>query len=88
MFRIFEHRSADWNAIGRQLGVSLNYRQALKREGVQSTVESKLEKMIEKWAQSKPEDVTWSTVKQVLSELQFNDVHRELMKREQQQPAV
>jgi len=88
VFRIFEHRSADWNAIGRQLGVSLNYRNGLKRDVVISSIDEKLENMIHQWAESKPDDVTWSTVKRVLSELQFNDVHRELMKREQQQPAV
>ncbi len=74
VYDLLRDRAYQWNDIGRELRVSYGYREGLKREGVQSTDETKLDSVIFKWEQSQCSDVTWSNVIKVLKILQFNDL--------------
>ncbi len=74
MYDLLRDRAYQWNDIGRELRVSYGYREGLKREGVMTTDETKLECVIMKWEQSQCSDVTWSNVIKVLKILQFNDL--------------
>ena len=73
VFKLLRDRAFRWEDIGRELEVPYGCREELRTEGVQSYPESKLERVLVKWVESKCSDVTWSKVIQVLASLQFND---------------
>ena len=78
VYNLLRDRAYQWNRIGRELGLPYGYREELKREIVQTLVqttdEDKLESVIMKWEQSQCSDVTWSNVIKVFKILQFNDL--------------
>ncbi len=74
LYFLVRNRSYQWHDIGRELGLPFGYREGLKREGVMTSDETKLECVIMKWEQSQCSDVTWSNVINVLKILQFDDL--------------
>ena len=74
VFDILRDRAFQWDAIGRELRVPYGYREELGIEGVMTSTEKKLERVLMKWVESECSDVTWSTVLKVLKVLQFNEL--------------
>ena len=57
-----------WDSVGQALGVSRNFRAGLSSEGVQTTNESKLERVLEKWIESECSEVSWRHLTEILIE--------------------
>ena len=74
VFNLLKVKAYDWDNIGRGFEVPYGYREGLKRKGVTSTDEGKLEDVIMKWMESECSDVTWNKVIEVLKKLQYNDL--------------
>ncbi len=64
VFRHLKPISANWDDIGRELCVPLNFRIGLE----QDTPEKKLEIILDKWINSKCSNVTWEALIKVLTE--------------------
>ena len=77
VFKLLKKKSSGWNAIGRELNVSKNYRDGLVRET--TTNEDKLECIVEKWLESERSVVSWEHLVEVLREgLEWKDTAREV----------
>ena len=75
VFDVLRDKVHDWNSIGRELKISYEpFRKGLEMEGIMMTNESKLEKVLNKWAETKCSPVTWLTVLKVLKILQYKDI--------------
>ncbi len=66
VFRQLNTNSSQWNAIGRALGVSKDFRDGLEME--KRSNEDKLEDVLNKWIESQCSDVTWDHLIKVLEE--------------------
>ena len=68
--------SVDWDDVGRELGVELNYRDELRRDiGLKNP--SRLEFVLHEWSQSsKSSVVNWDTIIEVLKSLRQRQVLR------------
>ena len=73
LFKILEEKSANWDGIGRELGVSLNYRQQLRRN-IALDDSGKLESVLDKWVESTSPPVTWKIFKEKLKNMQYMDL--------------
>ena len=58
--------------------VDFDYRQQLFTEGVMSTAEQKLERVLVKWVESQCSEVTWNHFLESLKSLQLNSIAREV----------
>ncbi len=74
VFNLLKVKAVQWNDIGREFKVSFGYCEELRMEGIMSTAENKLERVLYRWVQSECSDVTWNKVIEVLKILQFNDL--------------
>ena len=71
-------KSYDWDRIGAHLGVEFGFREGLLRGGAQRTNDSKLEAVLNNWIKSHCSDVTWENLIQVLTDLKFTDIARDV----------
>ena len=71
-------KSCEWDRIGRCLGVDLNFREGLLRDGAQRTNDNKLEVVLNNWIETHCSEVSWDNLIQVLTELEFIDIVREV----------
>ncbi len=72
--RFLNDVSVRWNEIGMELEIRYDYRQQMFREGIQSTAEEKLERILSMWVQTNCSEVTWGYFLEVLKRLQLNNV--------------
>ena len=73
MFKILEEKSANWDGIGRELGILLNYRQQLRKNiGLEDP--DRLEAVLNKWVESTSPPVTWKMFKEKLKNMQYMDI--------------
>ena len=66
MYHHLRQVSAKWDDIGRELGVSLDFRNGLEQGGTHP--EKKLEMILNNWIQSQCSTVTWEVLIKVLTE--------------------
>ena len=78
VYELLSKRSVRWNDFARALNIDLNFRETLVREGSTTTEECKLEKVLQKWMESKSSDVTWNNLVDVLEQLHFLDIASEV----------
>ena len=78
VFKILKKKSLEWDSIGRELGISFDFREQLRKEGATCTTENKLERVIAKWIESRCSEVSWQKIKEVLRELKFIDTLQEV----------
>ena len=74
IFDIFKDKSAQWDSVGRELNVSINYRQELLMMPIGVSADSKLDLVIQKWVESECSPVNWLTVRQVLTTLDMESL--------------
>ena len=77
-YRFLTEASVRWNEIGMELEVRYDYRQQLFREGIQSTTEEKLDRVLSKWAETNCSEVTWGYFLEMLKRLQLNRIADEV----------
>ena len=65
-------QSTKWDKLGRKLNVPLEFRKRLRTSD--SSVEEKLEEVLNEWIESKRIPVTWSEFIEALEEIEMNDV--------------
>ncbi len=68
-----------WDDIGRELGVPFSFRKRLKKEGVMSTDEGKLEEVLDNWIESQSTPVAWETITDMLPNLGLNNMADEMI---------
>ncbi len=78
MYRQLKGISNKWNAIGRELEVSHNYREELKMRNDLNGYD-RLEMILVNWKESECSDVSWDTIIDMLKDLKQNNVAREVM---------
>ncbi len=78
VYRQLRRVSVEWNAIGRELGISYDYREELRRRSDLSK-EDRLEMILIKWKQSECSEISWDNIINVLKDLEFNDVAKNVM---------
>ena len=78
MFRLLKKKSCDWQEIGRALKVEYNFRQSLLKQGVMTSDEDKLEAVLNNWIETHCSEVSWDNLTQVLTELEFIDIVRDV----------
>ena len=62
-----------WNDLGRELYISLDYREQLRRD-VSLSTKNKLERILSKWMDSESRPVTWSTLVEALEAIECKDI--------------
>ena len=77
-FSILKKISVKWNEIGEGLDVDYNYRQGLVKDGVMSSYDEKLEKVLRKWRESECSDVTWSHLCDVLVSIGYVSIAKDV----------
>ena len=77
MYRQLRGDSTEWNAIGRELGVSHNDREKLRKR-IELSDDDRLEMVLIKWKKSECTDVSWDTIIDMLKDLKLNNVAREV----------
>ena len=80
VYRLLKTKCCRWDAIGRELAVPLSYRDELRQEGLTTSNESKLERLLNHWLETECSEVSWDHLIKVLQELQWNDSLREVHK--------
>ena len=78
MFRLLKPKSCDWQKIGRALNVEYDFRQGLLQQGVMTSNEDKLESVLNNWIKTCCSEVSWDNLIQVLTELTFIDIVRDI----------
>ncbi len=63
--------SSKWNEIGRELGISHDYREELRMRNDLSN-EARLELVLIKWKESQRSEVSWDTIIKMLRRLELN----------------
>ena len=77
VYRQLRKASSCWNAFGRELGLSVNYRDELRRDSSLSN-DDRLEKVLCKWSESECSEVSWDTILKMLKELEFIKMAKEV----------
>lgn len=77
VFELLKSISFQWDAIGRELGVTHNDREIIRTDITMDT-QRKLEEVIYKWIQSECTPVTWDNLVQALDRLHHQDVIKEI----------
>lgn len=78
VFKLLKPIAVEYDSIGREMGVSYGKREELKRQGVMTTSESKLEAIIHNWMETKCSEVSWKQLIQVLKECGFSNIARDV----------
>lgn len=78
IFDSLKQKSVDWEKIGRECDVDLNYRETLRLDISITSAESKLERVIAKWCEQTKTPITWDSFTAVLRKLKFYDVIHKL----------
>ena len=65
--------AARWNDLGRSLGISLDKRKELRRDGALSN-DDRLEEILNTWLQTQGTTATWSSLIDALKENGLNDI--------------
>ena len=76
--RLLVPKSSEWDRIGCHLGVDFNFREGLLRAGVQRSDDNKLEAVLNNWIETHCSEVSWDNLIQVLTELEFIDIVRDV----------
>ena len=76
VYDLLKKKSAHWDEFALELKVGDNFRQELRSEGAATSSRIKLEKVLTKWIDSETSDVTWSNIINMLEELEFLDLAR------------
>ena len=71
-------KSNEWNSIGSCLGVGLNFREGLLRDGGLRTNDNKLEAVLNNWIETHCSEVSLDNLIEVLTELEFIDIVRDI----------
>ena len=69
--------SNEWNAIGRELGISLKDREEMRRKSELSN-EDRLEMVLDKWKKSECCEVSWDKIIDMLLNLKLKNVASEV----------
>ena len=77
-YRFLKRRSVEWDSFGRELGVDWDFREGLRQEGGTTSNNNKLERVLVKWSQSHCSEVSWDTIIEMLEELEFVDMAKEV----------
>ena len=70
--------SSKWDDIGRELGVSLDFRKSLKQDCSITSDNARLESILDKWIQSKGNSVSWEALIEILKELQLVKIAQQI----------
>ena len=70
--------SALWNEIGRELDISVNYREVLRRDKSMAD-DDRLEHILNHWIGSESKDVTWKVLLETLEALRRRDVVKKVV---------
>ena len=73
VYRQLRGESSKWNEIGRELGISHNYREELRMRNDLSN-RDRLEMVLIKWKESQRSDVSWNKIIDMLEDLELNNV--------------
>ena len=76
-YRFLKRSSVEWNSFGRELGVDWDFREGLRKEEGPSNAD-KLERVLVKWSQSHCSEVSWDTIIEMLEELDFVDMAKDV----------
>ena len=76
VYDLLKKKSAYWEEFALELKLGDSFRQELRREGAVTTSRIKLDKVLMKWIDSETSDVTWSNIINMLEELEFLDLAR------------
>ncbi len=68
--------SVEWNAIGRELGISLNDREEIQKKSERS--DDRLEMVLDKWKKSECSEVSWDKIIDMLINLKLKNVATEV----------
>ena len=77
-YRLLKRRSVEWDSFGRELGVDWDFREGLRKEGGTTSNNNKLERVLVKWSQSHCSEVSWDTIIEMLEELEFVDMAKDV----------
>ena len=69
-----------WNSIGQVLRVSFQFREELRLEGIQSSFESKLERVLHKWVESESSEISWDSIISMLKDLKLKETANKVEK--------
>ena len=69
-----------WNSIGQVLRVSFQFREELRLEGIQSSFESKLERVLHKWVESESSEISWDSIIFMLKDLKLKETANKVEK--------
>ena len=77
MFKLTRSHSVRWNALGRELNVSYNFREDLKID-VTFSNDARLEAILNNWIETESSPVTWSTLVEALEELELKETAKQV----------
>ena len=75
-YRLLKRSSLEWNSFGRELGVDWDFREGLRKESTSNA--EKLERVLAKWSESHCSEVSWNTIIEMLEELEFVDMAKDV----------
>ena len=78
VYCLLKPKSYDWHVIGGHLGVEFGFREGLLRDGGLRTNDNKLEAVLNNWIETHCSEVSWDNLIQVLTELEFIDIARDV----------
>ena len=76
--RLLKNKTTEWDSFGRELGIDLDFREGLRKEGCTSSNDNKLERVLAKWSESHCSEVSWNTIIDMLEELKFVDMAKDV----------
>ena len=77
MFKLTRSHSVHWNALGRELNVSYNFREELKIE-VTLSDDARLEAILNNWIETESSPVTWSTLIKALEAIKLKETAKQV----------
>ena len=77
VYRQLKKKSISWNEFGRELGVSVEFRDEL-RKNISLSNDDRLEKVLCKWSESECSEVSWDRIIKVLKELDYNSMAKDV----------
>ena len=79
VFHLIKEHSANWNDLAIALKIDENTRTSLHNDG-RLTDDGRLDKILQKWHQAQPSDVTWEKILEVLESMKLIRTRKEVKK--------
>ena len=77
VYRQLKKESISWNEFGRELGLSIGFRDELRKD-ISLSNGDRLEKVLCKWSESECSEVSWGTIIEMLKDLDYNSMAKDV----------